>query len=754
MSEIPTIIYTKTDEAPALATYSLLPIVQAFTKHSGITVETRDISLAGRIISLFPDFLTVDQQLPDALSELGALTLTPEANIIKLPNVSASVPQLRAAIAELQAKGYALPDLPETATTATEKDIKARYAKVMGSAVNPVLREGNSDRRAPKAVKDYAKAHPHSMGRWSADSQTTVASMDGHGDFFSNEKSICLPTATEVKIEFVRADGTTSVLKESTPLLAGEILDATFMSKAVLVDFFGKQIARAKDHDLLLSLHLKATMMKVSDPIIFGYAVEVFFKDLIAKYAATFEQLGVDFRNGFGDLVAKLEKLPADQKAEIEADIQLAYAHGPALSMVNSDKGITNLHVPSDVIVDASMPAMIRAGGKVWDAAGKTGDTLAVIPDSCYSGIFQATIDFCKKHGALDPQTMGSVPNVGLMAQAAEEYGSHNKTFEIPAAGTVRVVTVTVPGAESEISNFKSQILLSHQVEAGDIWRACQTKDAPIQDWVKLAVKRARASGDPAVFWLDKSRAHDAQIIAKVETYLKDHDTTDLDLRILPPAAACTFSLERIVQGLDTISVTGNVLRDYNTDLFPILEVGTSAKMLSIVPLMNGGGLFETGAGGSAPKHVEQFTAENYLRWDSLGEFFALAPSFEQISEVFHLPKAKVLADTLDAATGKFLEFDRSPGRKLGTIDNRGSHFYLALYWAQALAAQNDDAELKVIFTPVALALTANEEPIVAELLAVQGHPVDIGGYYLPDDAKANAALRPSTTFNRILAAI
>jgi isocitrate dehydrogenase len=742
MSEIPTIIYTKTDEAPALATYSLLPIVQAFTKHSGITVETRDISLAGRIISLFPDFLTEDQRIPDALAELGALTLTPEANIIKLPNVSASVPQLRAAIVELQAKGYALPTLPENATTEAEKDIKARYEKVMGSAVNPVLREGNSDRRAPKAVKDYAKAHPHSMGQWSADSKTTVASMDGHGDFFSNEKSICVTAATDVKIQFISANGTTTILKESTPLKAGEILDATFMSKAALVDFLGQQVAKAKADDLLLSLHLKATMMKVSDPIIFGYAVEVFFKDLIAKHAATLNELGVDFRNGFGDLVAKLEKLPADQKALIEADIQLAYVQGPALSMVNSEKGITNLHVPSDVIVDASMPAMIRAGGKVWDATGKTGDTLALIPDSCYSGIFQATIDFCKKHGALDPRTMGSVPNVGLMAQAAEEYGSHNKTFEIPATGTV---TVTDSGGT---------LLLSHPVEAGDIWRACQTKDAPIQDWVKLAVKRARASGDPAVFWLDQNRAHDAQIIAKVETYLQDHDTTGLDLRILPPAAACTFSLERIILGLDTISVTGNVLRDYNTDLFPILEVGTSAKMLSIVPLMNGGGLFETGAGGSAPKHVEQFTEENYLRWDSLGEFLALAPSFEQISEVFHLPKAKVLADTLDAATGKFLEFDRSPGRKLGTIDNRGSHFYLALYWAQALAAQHSDLELKSIFTPVAQALTAHETQIVAELLAVQGHPVDIGGYYLPDDAKANIALRPSTTFNRILAAI
>ncbi len=742
MSEIPTIIYTKTDEAPALATFSFLPIVQAFTKHSGITVETRDISLAGRIISQFPDFLTADQQIPDALAELGAMTLTPEANIIKLPNISASVPQLKEAIAELQSKGYALPNLPETATTDAEKDIKARYAKVMGSAVNPVLREGNSDRRAPKAVKDYAKKHPHSMGAWSPDSKTTVGSMDGHGDFFSNEKSVCVPAATDVKIEFIGPDGSTKILKESTPLKAGEILDATFMSKAALVDFLGKQIAKAKADGVLLSLHMKATMMKVSDPIIFGHAVEVFFKDLIAKHAATLKELGVDFRNGFGDLVTKLEKLPADKKAEIEADIQAAYQNGPALSMVNSDKGITNLHVPSDVIVDASMPAMIRAGGKVWDAQGKTGDTLAVIPDSCYSGIYQATIDFCKKNGALDPKTMGSVPNVGLMAQAAEEYGSHNKTFEIPAAGTVKV------------TDSAGNVLLSHEVEAGDIWRACQTKDAPVQDWVKLAVKRARASGDPAVFWLDKSRAHDAQIIAKVETYLKDHDTTGLDLRILPPAEACTFSLERIVQGKDTISVTGNVLRDYNTDLFPILEVGTSAKMLSIVPLMNGGGLFETGAGGSAPKHVEQFTEENYLRWDSLGEFFALAPSFEHISETFSLPKAKVLADTLDSATGKFLEFDRSPGRKLGTIDNRGSHFYLALYWAQALTAQNDDAELKAIFTPVAAALTANEEKIVAELLVVQGKPIDIGGYYLPDDAKANAALRPSTTFNSILAGI
>ena len=742
MSEVPTIIYTKTDEAPALATYSFLPIVRAFTKHSGITVETRDISLAGRIISQFPDFLADDQKIPDALAELGALTQKPEANIIKLPNVSASVPQLKAAITELQSKGYKLPDYPENPVTDANKDIKARYAKVMGSAVNPVLREGNSDRRAPKAVKEYARKHPHSMGAWSADSKTTVGSMDGHGDFFSNEKSVCVPEAADVKIEFIGADGTTKVLKESTPLKAGEILDATFMSKAALVDFLGKEIAKAKADDVLFSLHMKATMMKVSDPIIFGHAVEVFFKDLVTKHADTLKELGVDFKNGFGDLVAKLDKLPADKKAEIEADIQAAYQNGPALAMVNSDKGITNLHVPSDVIVDASMPAMIRGGGKMWNAAGKEQDTLAVIPDSCYSGIYQATIDFCKKNGALDPMTMGSVPNVGLMAQAAEEYGSHNKTFEIPGNGTVRV------------TDASGNVLMQHEVQVGDIWRACQTKDAPVQDWVKLAVKRARATGDPAVFWLDKNRAHDAQIIAKVETYLKDHDTTGLDIRVLPPAEACTFSLERIVQGLDTISVTGNVLRDYLTDLFPILEVGTSAKMLSIVPLMNGGGLFETGAGGSAPKHVQQFTEDNYLRWDSLGEFFALAPSFEHIAETFSLPKAKVLADTLDAATGTFLDNDRSPGRKLGTTDNRGSHFYLALYWAQALAAQNDDAELKAIFTPVAKQLTANETTITAELLAVQGKPVDIGGYYLPDEAKANAALRPSATLNAILAAI
>ncbi len=738
----PTIIYTKTDEAPALATYSLLPIIQAFTKHSGVAVEMRDISLAGRIIASFPDYLTDDQKIGDALAELGALTLTPEANIIKLPNISASVPQLKAAIAELQAKGYPLPELPEAPTTDAEKEIKARYAKVMGSAVNPVLREGNSDRRAPKAVKEYARQHPHSMGKWSADSKTSVGTMGGKGDFFSNEKSVVVPAATDVKIEFIGADGTTKVLKDKTPLKAGEILDGTFISKKALVVFLGEQIAKAEADGVLFSLHMKATMMKVSDPIIFGHAVEVFFKDLVAKYASELKELGVDFKNGFGDLVAKLDKLPADKKAAIEADIQATYAAGPALSMVNSDKGITNLHVPSDVIVDASMPAMIRAGGKVWDAAGKTGDTLAVIPDSCYAGVYQATIDFCKQHGALDPKTMGSVPNVGLMAQAAEEYGSHNKTFEIPADGTVRV------------ADAGGAVLLEHAVEAGDIWRACQTKDAPIQDWVKLAVKRARATGDVTVFWLDDTRAHDAQIIAKVQKYLADHDTSGLDIRILPPAAACTLSLERIVQGKDTISVTGNVLRDYLTDLFPILEVGTSAKMLSIVPLMNGGGLFETGAGGSAPKHVQQFLEDNYLRWDSLGEFFALAPSFEHIAETFQIAKAKVLADTLDIATGKFLENDKSPGRKLGTIDNRGSHFYLALYWAEALAAQESDAELKVIFTPVAAELAANEAKIVGELLAVQGQPVDIGGYYQPDDAKAVAALRPSATFNAILGKI
>ncbi|HEY5753813.1 MAG TPA: NADP-dependent isocitrate dehydrogenase [Chthoniobacterales bacterium] len=742
MPQLPTIIYTKTDEAPALATYSLLPIIQAFTKHSGIAVETRDISLAGRIIANFPDYLTDDQKIGDALNELGALTLKPEANIIKLPNISASIPQLKAAIAELQKKGYKLPDYPDDPKTDAEKDVRNRYDKIKGSAVNPVLREGNSDRRAPKAVKDYARKHPHSMGKWSPDSKTSVGTMGGKGDFFSNEKSVTVPADTDVKIEFIGKIGAAKVLKEKTPLKAGEILDSTFISKKALVAFLEEQVAKAKADGVLFSLHMKATMMKVSDPIIFGHAVEVFFKDLIAKHAAILLELGVDFKNGFGDLVAKIQSLRPDKKAEIEADIQATYANGPALAMVNSDKGITNLHVPSDVIVDASMPAMIRAGGKMWNAENKTADTLAVIPDSSYAGVYRAVIDFCKTHGALDPKTMGSVPNVGLMAQAAEEYGSHNKTFEITADGTVRV------------TDSAGNILLEHSVEQGDIWRACQTKDAPVQDWVKLAVNRARATGDPAVFWLNEARAHDAQIIAKVKKYLADHDTSGLDIRILPPAEACTFSLERIVQGKDTISVTGNVLRDYLTDLFPILEVGTSAKMLSIVPLMNGGGLFETGAGGSAPKHVQQFLEENYLRWDSLGEFFALAPSLEQINTVFGNAKAKILADTLDAATGKFLENDKSPGRKLGTIDNRGSHFYLALYWAQALAEQTADAELKQLFTPITEKLTANEPKIVEELLAVQGKPVDIGGYYQADEAKASAALRPSGTFNEILATL
>ena len=740
MSAKPIIIYTKTDEAPALATYSLLPIIQAYTKHSGISVETRDISVAARILAVFSDLLPESQRVNDNLAELGALTLKAEANIIKLPNVSASIPQLKAAIAELQAKGYALPDFPEVPATDAEKDARARYSKVLGSAVNPVLREGNSDRRAPKAVKDYAKKHPHVNAAWSPDSKTNVASMSA-GDFFGNEKSVTVSAPTTVRIELVKADGSVQVLKDSTPLKAGEILDATVMRKAALVAFYEQQIARAKAEGVLLSLHLKATMMKVSDPILFGHAVKVFFKDLIAKNASVLQQLGVDFNNGFGDLVAKIQTLPADQKAAIEADIQAAYANGPGLSYVNSDKGITNLHVPSDVIVDASVPALIRTGGKVYDAQGKLGDTLALIPDRSYATVYQTTFDFCRKNGALDPKTIGSVPNVGLMAQAAEEYGSHNKTFEITAPGTVRVVDAS------------GNTLLEHSVEPGDIWRACQAKDAPIQDWVKLAVKRARLSNTPAVFWLDETRAHDAQIIAKVNTYLKDHDLTGLDLRILAPAEACQFTLERLVAGKDTISVTGNVLRDYLTDLFPILEVGTSAKMLSIVPLMNGGGLFETGAGGSAPKHVQQFTEENFLRWDSLGEFFALAASFEHLSETLQNAKAKVLAETLDEANGKFLENDKSPARKVGAgIDNRGSHFYLALYWAQALAAQNNDAELKAQFTPIAEELTASESKIVAELIAVQGKPADIGGYYLPDDAKASAALRPSATFNAILA--
>jgi isocitrate dehydrogenase len=741
MSQAPTIIYTKTDEAPALATYSFLPIVQAFTKHSGIAVETRDISLAGRIIARFPENLTPEQRIPDALAELGKLATQPEANIIKLPNISASVPQLIEAITELQGKGFDIPNFPADPKTDAEKEIRARYDKIKGSAVNPVLREGNSDRRAPKAVKEYARKNPHSMGAWTADSKTRVATMGKH-DFASNEKSVTVSEPTTVKIEFTAADGTVTVLKEKTALLAGEVIDATVLSKKHLVAFFAEQIAKAKQENLLLSLHMKATMMKVSDPIIFGHAVAVYFKDLLEKHAATFAEIGVDLRNGFGDLESKIQSLPAAKKAEIEADIKAAYSNGPAVAMVNSDKGITNLHVPSDVIVDASMPAMIRSSGKMWNAEGTLQDTLALIPDSSYASLYEATLDFCKKHGAFDPKTMGTVPNVGLMAQAAEEYGSHDKTFEIPANGSVRVID----------SNEK--ILLEHSVETGDVWRACQVKDAPIQDWVKLAVGRARATMSPAVFWLDEKRPHDAQLIAKVKSYLANHDTSGLEIHILAPFAATEFTLARLKDGKDTISVTGNVLRDYLTDLFPILELGTSAKMLSIVPLMNGGGLFETGAGGSAPKHVEQFVQENYLRWDSLGEFLALAVSFEHLSETMLNPKAKVLADTLDEATGKFLIEDKSPARKVPGIDNRGSHFYLTLYWAQALAAQNNDAQLKAIFTPIAADLTANEAKIVEELLSVQGKPVDIGGYYQPNDQLAFAALRPSATFNKIIATI
>ncbi len=753
---MPTIIYTKTDEAPALATYSLLPIVQAFAKHAGINVETRDISLAGRILAAFADRLPAHQKQPDHLAELGALTLKPEANIIKLPNISASVPQLKECIAELQAHGYAVPDYPESPANDAEKDTKARYDKVKGSAVNPVLREGNSDRRAPKAVKDYARAHPHSMGQWSPDSKTSVATL-GKDDFRSNELSVTLDKPTTVRIEFLPApkpDGSADpvvILKEKITLQAGEILDATFMSRNALGAFYAQQMAKAKKDGVLFSLHLKATMMKVSDPIMFGLCVRVFFKDLFHKHAATLARLGVDLNNGFGDLLEKIATLPAAEKAAIEADIAAVFAARPAVAMVNSDKGITNLHVPSDVIIDASMPAMIRTSGQMWNPAGKLQDTLCVIPDSCYAGVYSAVIDFCKKHGAFDPKTMGSVPNVGLMAQAAEEYGSHNKTFVASGDGTIRVVAFDPANPHLTAS---THVLLSHEVRAGDIWRACQTKDAAVQDWVKLAVSRARLSNTPAIFWLDRTRAHDAQIIAKVEKYLKQHDTTGLDLKIMAPAAACEATLVRLKAGQDTISVTGNVLRDYLTDLFPILEVGTSAKMLSIVPLMNGGGLFETGAGGSAPKHVEQFQQENYLRWDSLGEFFALAASFEHLSITQKHAKAKVLADTLDQANGKFLENDKSPGRKLGTIDNRGSHFYLCLYWAQALAAQTTDAALAATFKPIAKKLATAENQIVSELLAVQGKPADIGGYYQPAAAKASAALRPSATLNNILSTI
>jgi isocitrate dehydrogenase len=739
MTQKSKIFYTLTDEAPLLATYSFLPIVQAFTSTSDIEIETRDISLAGRILANFPEFLTENQKTGDALLELGQLATAPEANIIKLPNVSASVPQLKSAIAELQSHGYNLPNFPEEPQNEAETTIKAKYSKILGSAVNPVLREGNSDRRAPKAVKNYAKANPHSMGAWSADSKTQVASMES-GDFYGSEKSITLADATDVKIEFVAKDGSTTVLKASTPLKVGEIIDSSVMNLNALKTFVAKTIVEAKKLNVLLSVHLKATMMKVSDPIIFGAIVEVYFAAVFEKYAALFDELNIDTRNGLGDVYAKIAGKPI--QAEVEAALNQAIENGPALAMVNSEKGITNLHVPSDVIVDASMPAMIRTSGQMFNKDGKQQDTLAIIPDRCYAGVYTATIDFCKKHGAFDPTTMGSVPNVGLMAQKAEEYGSHDKTFQLTADGVVRVV------------DTNGTVLMEQAVEAKDIFRMCQAKDAPIQDWVKLAVNRARLSNTPAIFWLDNNRAHDRELIVKVTKYLKDHDTTGLDIQILNPIDATNFTLERIIKGLDTISVTGNVLRDYLTDLFPILEVGTSAKMLSIVPLMNGGGLFETGAGGSAPKHVEQFIAEGYLRWDSLGEFLALGASLEHLGQTLNNSKAIVLAETLDVATEKFLATDKSPARKLGGIDNRGSHFYLTMYWAEALAAQDKEPALKAIFTPIAAEFAANEAKINTELIAAQGKPQDIGGHYQPNPELTSKAMRPSETFNTILAKI
>ena len=741
MSQTPKIIYTLTDEAPYLATQSLLPIIAAYTSTAGISVETRDISLAGRILAQFPDILKADQKISDDLTELGELATTPEANIIKLPNISASMPQLKAAIKELQSQGYPLPDYPEDPKDVSDWNIRARYDKVKGSAVNPVLREGNSDRRAPPSVKHYARKHPHKMGAWSADSKTHVASMSA-GDFYGSEKSVVVDAPTTVKIEWLGKDGSSNVLKEKTKLTAGEIIDTAVMSKKALASFVDAQIADAKKQGVLFSLHLKATMMKVSDPIMFGDVVIEFYKDVLAKHAATLKSVGFNANNGIGDLYARLGSLPADKQAEIKADIDAEYAKRPHLAMVNSDKGITNLHVPSDVIIDASMPAMIRDSGKMWDAEGKLQDTKAVIPDRSYAGVYQAVIEDCKAHGAYDPATMGSVPNVGLMAQAAEEYGSHDKTFQIAGDGVVRVI------------DDKGTVLLEQNVETGDIWRMCQTKDAPIQDWVKLAVNRARLSNTPAVFWLDKHRAHDAQIIKKVERYLKDHDISGVDIRTLAPVEATKFSLERIRKGQDTISVTGNVLRDYLTDLFPIMELGTSAKMLSIVPLMAGGGLFETGAGGSAPKHVQQFLEEDYLRWDSLGEFLAIAASLEHLGNRYNNAAAGVLAKTLDQANGKFLDSNKSPARKVGEIDNRGSHFYLAMYWAQALAEQNDDAALKAKFAPLAKALTENEVKIVGELNGAQGKPVDIHGYYHPDIKLVSAAMRPSKTFNDALAAL
>ncbi len=737
MSDNSSIIYTKTDEAPALATYSLLPIVNAYTNVAAVNVETRDISLSGRIIANFPDFLLKDQQIGDALVELGELAKTPQANIIKLPNISASVPQLQAAIKELQDKGYPLPDYPEDAETDEEEKIKTRYDKIKGSAVNPVLREGNSDRRAPASVKQYAQNNPHSMGVWSADSKTHVAHMN-KGDFYGSEKSVTITTATDVRIEHTAVNGKVTILKESTPLLAGEVIDASVMNRRELRAFLAKEMEDANTDEVLLSVHLKATMMKVSDPIIFGHAVSVYYQDVFEKHADLFEKLGIDSNNGLGDVYNKIQTLPQKKQDEILQDIQAVYEYRPDLAMVNSDKGITNLHVPSDIIIDASMPAAIRSSGMMWSPDGELKDTKAIIPDRCYAGVYQETINFCKEHGAFDPATMGSVSNVGLMAQKAEEYGSHDKTFEIPTSGIVRVIA-------------NDDVLIEHQVIQGDIWRMCQVKDAPVQDWVKLAVNRARATDTPAIFWLNNERAHDRQIIRKVKQYLSNYDTTDLDIQIMSPDEATRFSLERIKDGKDTISVTGNVLRDYLTDLFPILELGTSAKMLSIVPLMNGGGLFETGAGGSAPKHVQQFVQEGHLRWDSLGEFLALSVSLEHMAQTNNNHKAQILADTLNEATGLFLSNNKSPSRKINELDNRGSHFYLAMYWAEALAAQTSDLALQETFSAVANQLAQNEATIIAELNAAQGNPVAIGGYYKPDDGLASSAMRPSKTLNDII---
>tara|TARA_R110002073_G_scaffold336577_1_gene535934 strand:+ start:19325 stop:21553 length:2229 start_codon:yes stop_codon:yes gene_type:complete len=737
MSQNPTIIYTKTDEAPALATHSLLPIVRAFTAAAGVNVETRDISLAARILANFPDKLTAEQKVGDALAELGELATKPEANIIKLPNISASVPQLKSAIAELQAKGYDIPNFPDDPATDEERAIAARYNKVKGSAVNPVLREGNSDRRAPKAVKEYARANPHSMGAWSKDSKTHVATMS-KGDFFSNEKSVTVADATTISIEHVATDGTKTMLKEGLALLAGEIIDSTVLSKTALLAFLESEVSDARKQGVLFSLHMKATMMKVSDPIIFGHGVRTYFKALFEKHAATFEEIGVDVNNGFGDLVSKLAKLDDAKRSEIEAEIKAIYAAGPGLAMVDSDKGITNLHVPSDVIIDASMPAMIRSSGQMWNAEGKLQDTKAVIPDSSYAGVYKEVIDFCKEHGAFDPTTMGSVPNVGLMAKKAEEYGSHDKTFEIASAGKITV------------RNAAGDALMEHDVAEGDIFRMCQVKDEPVKDWVKLAVTRARATGVPTIFWLDKARAHDAQLITKVEGFLKEHDTAGLEIKIMAPAEATRFTLVRLKEGQDTVSVTGNVLRDYLTDLFPILEVGTSAKMLSIVPLMQGGGLFETGAGGSAPKHVQQFTQENHLRWDSLGEFLAIAVSLEHLAERYDNKKAGIVGEALDNATTKALLNKKSPSRKVKELDNRGSHFYLALYWAQELA-KSSDAEISAHFAPLADKLAAAEDAVIKELADAQGPAVELGGYFMPNDALASAAMRPSKTLNAII---